>query len=224
MTTRLLTRPAQEDVVEPSRPSRLAARLRLAAIGVVGMAVSFGMLTWLGAQTPPAAPAGPVAAPVVEHDPAADLAAATRYLDAFKPLAEDAGFVVENGLKLGLADIGQRRYDDETLQEMPVAWGRMLAETREALAALTPPDALGEAHERFLEAMDSYAEVAAMLAEAAHLPGDRDEAIVRAAAHGERSDQVWNRGAVIVQDHLRSLDAETVYWLPDPEHDGRQEP
>ncbi|HEX9765125.1 MAG TPA: hypothetical protein VGA36_00075 [Nitriliruptorales bacterium] len=199
---RLMTTP----VKAPSRTSRPAAALRLAAIGVVGASLSFGALTWLDARAPAVAPP----------------ATAAVYLDAFKPLAEDAGFVVENGLKLGLADIGQRRYDDETLQEMPVAWGNLLAETRQALAALTPPAALDEAHQRFLEAMDSYTEVAAMLAEAAHLPGDRDEAIARAAAHGAASDQIWNAGAVIVQDHLRALGGEPVYWLPDPEHDGTE--
>lgn len=217
--------PVHDEPATSPPTSRLAARIRLAAVGVVGVALSFGILTWLGVGSPPpAAPTAPVADPVEAPDAATDLAAATTYLDALEPLAEDAGFVVENGLKLGITDIGQRRYDDETLREMPVAWGRMLGETREGVAALTPPDALAEAHQRFLEAMDSYGEVATLLAEAARLPGDRDEAIARAAAQGELSDQVWNAGAVIVQDHLRSLGAETVYWLPDPEHDGRRDP
>ncbi len=225
MMTQLMSPPVHEEPATSPPTSRLAARMRLVAIGVVGMALSFGVLTWLGVGTPPAdAPPPPVADPVETPDAAADLAAAAAYLDEFKPLAEDAGFVVENGLKLGITDIGQRRYDDETLREMPVTWGRMLAETREDVAALTPPDALVEAHDRFLEAIDSYREVATLLTEAARLPGDRDEAVARAAAQGELSDQIWNDGAVIVQDHLRSLGAETVYWLPDPELDGRHEP
>lgn len=155
-------------------------------------------------------------------DPAGELAATQAYLDELKVLTEEAGFVTEEGLKAGVVDIGNSRYDDETLRGMPESWGGMLRDVEARMADLEPPRALREAHAHFLEAMDGYIEVARLLRLAVDEPRDRRlEAAQAAGDLGAATDQIWNAGAVIVQDHLRSLGADPVYWLPDPAHDSR---
>lgn len=158
-------------------------------------------------------------------DPAAQLDATQAYLDEFKPLAEEAGFVVERGLKAGVVDIGNSEFDDETLRGMPRSWGGMLRDIRERMAALDPPEPLREAHGEFLAAMDGYVEVTVLLRIAAAEPPERRlEAAQRAGDHGAATDQVWNAGAFAVQDHLRSLGAEPVAWLPDAADPERSSP
>lgn len=189
-------------------PPAVGNLARLLVYGLVGAIVAFTLIS--------------AGLALFRDDPAAELAATQAYLDEFKVLTEEAGFVTEQGLKAGVADIGNSRYDDETLRGMPEAWGGMLGEVKARMADVEPPRALREAHERFLEAMDGYVEVARLLRLAVDEPRDRRlEAAQAAGDLGAATDQIWNAGAVMVQDHLRAHGAEPVYWLPDPEHDGR---
>lgn len=185
----------------------------LAVLGVRGSSGASGDAVTAGAERPPAALADD-----------ARLTAVRAYLAELKPLTEEAGFVVERGLKAGVVDIAESNYDDETLRQMPAGWGEELTDVRERLGAVQPPRALREAHGYFLDALDGYVTVSRRLSEAAAAqPSERPEIAERAGDLGARTDQIWNAGAVIVQDHLRAHGAQPVYWLPDPEHDGRTE-
>lgn len=161
---------------------------------------------------------------IIRPNTTGELAAAHAYLEAFKPLTEETGFVVEQGLKAGVVDIGSTRYDEETLKGMPEAWKGMLERLKDQMAALTVPRALRGAHEQFLASMDGYIEVTVLLRGAMDLPEgeERLAAAQRAGELGAEADQVWNAGAFMVQDHLRALGAEPVHWLPDAQDPNRQ--
>lgn len=143
--------------------------------------------------------------------------AVQQYLAALQPLAREGGRIVQQGLKAGISDIPAGRFSDEVLRRMTQSWGRELAAVRDRVAALHAPVHLREAHERFLEALDGYVRVAALLETAVRAPmQERGIAVQPAVTAGEAADRIWDRGAAVVQGRLRRLGLQPVSWFPSP--------
>lgn len=176
--------------------------LRYGAVALAGAVVAFLAVLVLQPDSP------------TREERLADLQA---YLADLKPLAEETGFLITNGLKAGVNDIGSGRFPDDVLQQQPPGWRADLVEIKGKFAALEPPDGLEEANVAFLESLDGYIAVTRQLEEAAHAPRYRRRMLVRRAADlGEANDQVWNRGAYVLQRELAELGEDMVIWLPDP--------
>lgn len=175
--------------------------LRFAAVGAAGAVVAFLAVMLLRPAPSP-------------EERLVDLRA---YLAELKPLAEDTGFLVINGLKAGVNDIGQGRFPDSILQQQPRGWRADLEQLRTKFTALDPPRGLEDANAAFVESLDGYIAVTHQLEEAAHAPRYRRRMLVRRAADlGEDMDRVWNRGAYQLQRELAALGEDMVIWLPDP--------
>lgn len=201
--TRLPTRPDRG--IGP-RSDRGRARALGAVAGVVAAVVALGLL---------------VAGGALWNDGAATGAAATAdfesYLAEVEPIAKDAGRVVQLGLKAGITDIGESKYDDRVLIGMADGWAGELETLREQLTAVTPPRSLADAHGRFVQAFDGYLAVAATLGEAARAPSAERPALVdQAAQRGEAADDTFDRGAAALQARANDLDLPTISWLPQP--------
>ena len=175
--------------------------VRLVAVGAAGAVIAFLAVALLRPEASP-------------EERRADLKA---YLADLKPLAEDTGFLVINGLKAGVNDIGQGRFPDSILQQQPRGWRADLVKLRAKFAALDSPRGLADANAAFVESLDGYIAVTHQLEDAAHAPRYRRRMLVRRAADlGEDMDQVWNRGAYEIQRELAALGEDMVIWLPDP--------
>jgi hypothetical protein len=175
--------------------------VRLVAVGAAGAVIAFLAVTLLRPAPTP-------------EERLADLQA---YLAELKPLAEDTGFLVINGLKAGVNDIGQGRFPDSVLQQQTRGWRADLEKLRTKFAALEAPRGLEDANTAFVRSLDGYIAVTHQLEDAAHAPRYRRRMLVRRAADlGEDMDQVWNRGAHQLQRELAALGEDMVIWLPDP--------
>lgn len=175
--------------------------VRLVAVGAAGAVIAFLAVALLRPEASP-------------EERRADLKV---YLADLKPLAEDTGFLVINGLKAGVNDIGQGRFPDSILQQQPRGWRADLVKLRAKFSALEPPRGLADANAAFVESLDGYIAVTRQLEDAAHAPRYRRRMLVRRAADlGEDMDQVWNRGAYAIQRELAALGEDMVIWLPDP--------
>jgi hypothetical protein len=175
--------------------------LRFAAAGAAGAVIAFLAVTLLRPAPSP-------------EERLAELQA---YLADLKPLAEETGFLVINGLKAGVNDIGQGRFPDSILRQQPRGWRADLERLRTKFLGLEPPPGLEDANAAFVESLDGYIVVTRRLEEAAHAPPYRRRMLVRRAADlGEDMDRVWNRGAYQIQRELAALGEDMVIWLPDP--------
>lgn len=145
-----------------------------------------------------------------------DVLAFQRYLDQLRPVVDAGAATVVLGLRNGVADVGQSRYEDEVLERMVDGWQAELAGLREDLRDLEPPHDLEEAHGALIEAMGHYTDVADQLEEALEVTGDaRLELAKEAADAGERADDTWDRGALAIQAYARALGLDPVGWLTD---------
>lgn len=203
--TRLPTRPDRG--IGP-RSDRGRARVLGAAVGVVTAAVVLGLLVVGGVLWNDDAPVaiGPAATADFES-----------YLAEVEPIAKDAGRVVQLGLKKGITDIGESKYDDRVLTGMADGWAGEFETLRADLAAVTPPQSMEDAHADLVAAFDGYLAVAATLGEAARAPSVERPALAdRAAQRGEAADDTWDRGAAALQARANDLDLPAIPWLPQP--------
>jgi hypothetical protein len=121
------------------------------------------------------------------------------------------------GLKPGVRDIGGSRYSDEILVGMADGWTRELRGLNEQLAGLVPPQGLADAHADFVTAFDDYVTTAGLLGDAARADGERrTELVGQAVEQGEAADEVFDRGAAVVQAAVTHAGLETIPWLPNP--------
>lgn len=128
------------------------------------------------------------------------------YGEAVEPLVDKAGEVVARGLRAGVDDIHDSRYDDETLRNMTRAWVSDLRRIHKGFDGLDPPAFLNEAHGLYLESMERYVGVAETLAAAVEAGGQRRIDLVLRAAHlGERADAVYDRADALVDERRRRL-------------------
>lgn len=123
------------------------------------------------------------------------------YAAGIDQVARTAGSVIELEMKPAIADIEA----GEGRAGFAERWADDLADLRAGLAEQEPPPGAEDAHDGFLAALDSYAETAGHLAEAADADDTaaRDRALDEAVARGERSDQRWNAAREQLEATLR---------------------
>ena len=137
---------------------------------------------------------------------------ATRaYLDAVQPLALRAAFVVEEGMKPGLIQLGDGS-DLERLSEDAQGWLRDMEDVRAQWSQLTPPPTLTPAHRRFLTALDEYVTAAAALAEA-DATTDRAGLLADMTRAGDAAEAAWDEAAGLVRGETERLGVTTPTWL-----------
>lgn len=203
-------------------------RRRMAVSGVligvlIGGVVALVVLDDRATSVDPAATSSPsssvspgssvASAPPVDPE---DVLAFQRYLDQLRPVVDAGAATIVLGLRNGVADVGQSRYEDEVLERMVDGWQAELSGLREDLRDLEPPHDLEEAHGALIEAMGHYTDVADLLEEALEVTGDaRLELAKEAADAGERADDTWDRGALAIQAYARALGLDPVGWLTD---------
>lgn len=213
---------SEDRVTVPISP----VRLRTFAVLAAGVAVGALVAVALRGPSPAATeiggvPGPPAASPTASPTPTAasvgplELAAAHAYLDAVRPIADHAGFVVQQGMKPALTELHDPDGDHERIAAGAPGYLGAMTQARKDWAALTPPVALRDAHALFLEAFDRYVEAAERLVEAANDDDRRLELIAEVADLGTRADGIYNRAAALVQAHLVAGGADPVTWLPD---------
>jgi hypothetical protein len=135
----------------------------------------------------------------------ADVArAVAAYEAALEPLVEDAGFVVAEGLRPGVADVADGRYPDEVLVRMATGWVDELVAARAALAALPRHPALADVAASLDGALAGYVEVATVLRRAAGASGAHRQALLdRVADLGPAADERYDAARAAI-DALRA--------------------
>jgi hypothetical protein len=142
-------------------------------------------------------------------------AALQAYLDALHPIAVDAGRVVELSIKPGVTEL-ESRTPKPDLAGRAAGWQRQLAGVDDRLAALDPPIELVDATDRMRAAVAGYKGIAAAVEDAAGLAAtQRREAGAEARRQGETSDDIWDEGALLIQQRAAALSLPAVSWLPD---------
>jgi hypothetical protein len=188
---------------------------RFAGVALAGALVAF--LAVLALPEPDPEPAAPEQPLLTAEQRAEQRQALEDYLRELKPLTEELGFLVVHGLRAGVNDIQQDRFDDETLEGMPRSWRAMLQTMRPRFEAVDAPEGLTDAHAQLVGTIDGYVGVTELLSQAVEAAGERRvELASEAARAGERVDREWNLAAYEIQRRIAALGGEMVLWLPDP--------
>jgi hypothetical protein len=154
--------------------------------------------------------------------PAVDVEAALAYLEAVKPLAQEGGQVVQDGMKRGVVELQKDDGDHEAQAQLAPSWVSRMADLREQWADVAAPPELAGAHARFLEAWDLYRQAAEALVEASTDTERRSEMVDRAIDLGERGDDAWDAAAAVAQNFLVKAGEHPLAWLPTPATDASE--
>ena len=139
--------------------------------------------------------------------------ATAAYADALEPLANDAGRIVELGLKDTLTQVANAGAADPTLARSARSFQRQLTSVRSQIAALDEPD--GPRVDGFVAAMDHYVRAAQALERAALAsPSSRGAIVSEVTQAGRAGDEQWDSASAALQAHLRDVGLQPVGWLP----------
>ncbi|HEX7168667.1 MAG TPA: hypothetical protein VF230_16925 [Acidimicrobiales bacterium] len=148
----------------------------------------------------------------------ADRAELTAYERAIAAPAKEGGFVVQEGLKVGLAQVGSGNAGQVMFQA--VAWVERIKTVRTefdaAAAPLTVPTLI-EAAEAFDEALVLYERTAETIGAAAIASGDpRVTLLEKAAASGKKADARYDKAMALIQSTRKALKMPATEGLPSP--------
>lgn len=197
------------------RAQTIAMALGGVVVGAVAVVVVRGPLAAdPGTSTSPT----PAAAHVSSVSEVA-VAAALDYLEAVKPLAQEGGRVVQQGMKPAVTQLQDPDGDHAQQARVAPSWVETMRDLRHRWGEVGAPDELAGANAQFLEAWDLYIRAAEALGDAA-VDETRREALVReAVTFGERGDEAWNEAAAIAQSLLVAAGEDPMTWLPSPRSD-----
>lgn len=158
-----------------------------------------------------------VAAPTIDGGAAVPALTVAQYLDTVEPLAREGGRIVQQGMKVGITDLGSGELDGELAVDSAIAWTRQMRQVGTDWAAIVPPEELADAHAAFVGALERYIGVGLVLEEAARADaGARQPFLDLAATEGEAADDAFDEAAAAVQALMRERGEPAVSWLPDP--------
>lgn len=181
-------------------------RLGVAA-GVVAPVALLAVLSFIGGND--SSPGGASVAQnagLSEAELSAQRDALTSFEEALEPLTDQGAATVVYGMRPGINDIFDGRFDDETLTTMSAGWVDAMEAIRRDLAAIEPPEFLSETADFYRQAFDAYVETAAALHAAAQAGGDeRQEYISTAAEAGSRADQLYDAAKAQIYEHRQRL-------------------
>ena len=147
-------------------------------------------------------------------------AALTRYEDAVAGPAREGGFVIQEGLKIGLAQVGSGQAGNVTFQA--VGWVNQLEDVRTrfsgAATRLHDPQ-LKAAADAFDEALVLYKRAAETIGAAAIAAPDsepRTRLLEQAGATGRQADARFDEASALMQQIRRSLGLAPTSRFPDP--------
>jgi hypothetical protein len=189
---------------------------RLVATLTVGAVVGIGAVLVVRGPTPSAEVFAEPTARATLVGPA-ELAAAHAYLDVIRPVATEAGRIVQDGMKPAITTLQDPDGDHASLVGRASTWIGAFASTQQAWSQTTPPPALHDAHVLFLTALAEYAEVADRLARATTDDARRSALVDEAIELGTAADDVYDQAAQIVQAHLMAGGEDPAVWLPLPD-------
>lgn len=127
---------------------------------------------------------------------------------AILPELQAGGKTVEHGMKAAIDDLVNRHVvPPAVIAKEADAWAESLTATRGRVAAVATPEVLLPARDDFVAALDAYVAAAREFRAAALAPAgpERDRLLQSGIAHGERADEVYDRGGFLVQDVRRSV-------------------
>lgn len=186
------------------------------AAGALAAAAAGGVI---GAGRQSAEPATAEAADVPTPTPTASdeeaLARTEAYLDTVEPLAREGGRLVEQVLKPAVRALGEHGADAASPSaELPGDAVTSMQEVHDLWILAEPPRSLEEAHALFAIALDRYEDVAERLADAGPSPDQPTALHDELVELGSEADDLYDRAARLVQDHLAAHGGEPVAWLP----------
>lgn len=118
--------------------------------------------------------------------------------------AKDGGFVIQNGMKPAVADLG-RDMPGQTMFQA-VGWVAELERVRGVFAQAVPPPSLRDAAADFDAALRMYREAAETLGAAAISAGDTRRTLLdRAVAKAQEADATYDRASAALQRIRRLL-------------------
>lgn len=127
---------------------------------------------------------------------------------AILPELQAGGKTVEHGMKAAIDDLVNRHVvPPAVIAKEADAWAESLTATRGRVAAVPTPEVLLPARDAFVAALDAYVAAAREFRAAALAPAgpERERLVQSGIAHGERADDVYDRGGFLVQDTRRSV-------------------
>lgn len=132
--------------------------------------------------------------------------ALTAFLDKLEPVTTVGAATVVYGMRPGINDIYDQRFDDETLVTMAAGWVKAMERAGRDFAAIEPPSFLSEATRLYAASFDAYLETARALHAAAGATGqERADHIAIAGEHGTRADRLYDAAKAEVQRHRERL-------------------
>jgi len=144
-----------------------------------------------------------------------------RYEDAIAGPAREGGFVIQEGLKLGLTQLGAGQSGNVMFQA--VGWVNQLSDVRSRFAAaahgLKDPT-LRAAAAKFDQALDLYRQTAETIGAAAVGgvdPATRSRLLEQASGHGRDADARYDDASRLLQQARRSLGLAPTNRFPDPQ-------
>lgn len=184
-------------------------RLGVAA-GVVAPVALLAILSFIGGNdsSPGGAPAAQTAG-LTEAELSAQRDALASFEEALEPLTERGAATVVYGMRPGINDIYDGRFDDETLATMAAGWVDAMEAIRRDVTAVESPAFLSETTDLYRQAFDAYHATARALHAATQTGGDqREEHISTAAEHGSRADILYDTAQAQLRQHRERLGIE----------------
>jgi hypothetical protein len=146
-----------------------------------------------------------------------DRAAIVAYERSVLPAVREAGRIVQQEMKPSLREIVDGTITGQQLLDRTGAWQRVFKRVRDDLVALDAPAFLGDIDAGWDTAMGAYlVTVNAFQAIGRADPGSVSVAVDEAVSLAERSDDLFDQVAGIIQFHRRRLGLGSSTNLPDP--------
>lgn len=185
-----------------------------AVLGIAVPVLVLGIFSLLASDDPSTSTASTAGADganarLSQAELAAQREAFTDFEEALTPITERGSATVVYGMRPGINDIFDGRFDDETLVTMSEGWVSAMEGVRDDLAAVEVPDFLSETGDLYRRAFDEYVETARALHAAARAGGDeRSGHITAASEHGSRADDLYDSAKAELRRHRQRLGLE----------------
>lgn len=136
----------------------------------------------------------------------AQRSALATFEDALAPVVDEGAATVVYGMRPGINDIYDQRFDDATLTTMAEGWVEATQRTRDRFEALEAPAFLAETADLYRQSFDAYHETARALLAAAQAGGEERTALItQAAEHGTRADDLYDAAKAGMAQHRQRL-------------------
>lgn len=142
----------------------------------------------------------------VSPEVAAQRQAFSDFDEALGPIIADGAATVVYGMRPGINDIYDARFDAAALTAMAEGWVGAMERVREEFAQVEVPAFLWEVADLYAASFDSYVKTARRLHAAAQVSGEqRAQGVTRAAEHGTEADDLYDAAQAELERHRGRL-------------------